>query len=75
MSKLHDLTLWNNYMARKSIPSHILLKGVYMNNNYEWFTIPDFTSYEISVNTGLIRSLKHFKKDCFHIMKVDKKTG
>lgn len=38
----------------------------------EWYTIPGFRSYEISSHTRLIRSLKHYKKDCFHIMKVSK---
>lgn len=35
-----------------------------------WYTIPGFTSYEINIYTKDIRSLKHYKKDCFHIMKV-----
>lgn len=37
-----------------------------------WYTIPGFTSYEINIHTRKVRSLKHYKKDCFHIMKASK---
>lgn len=40
-----------------------------------WYTIPDFTSYEININDKRIRSLKHYRKDCFHIMKVNERDG
>lgn len=39
-------------------------------DNYEWFSIPGFRSYEINKYTKDIRSLKHYKKDCYHIMKI-----
>lgn len=41
-------------------------------NVANWYTIPGFTSYEINIHTRKVRSLKHYKKDCFHIMKATK---
>lgn len=37
---------------------------------YNWYTIPGFTSYEINIHTNMVRSNKHFVRDSHHIMKV-----
>lgn len=41
----------------------------------QWYMIPGFRCYEINIDTLDVRSLKHYKSDPFHIMKVDEHSG
>lgn len=40
-----------------------------MEQNYEWYIIPGYSSYDMNIYTGKVRSHKHPNKMIHHIMK------